>query len=168
MFFFQISLLAVINGSDGSHSGPEVILSIVNAVIHPETQSKYTWTGKTNIANMKKKRFDGLTQIHSLIFAVCRLADNGYTQTEFTENLVYKVCKTAHKRGKKGNESASVCDIPHIQRKEEHHGVSSASQYMDRFSYDDAYAYQSHSSNYPHQYNNYNLNYKNENLRSVL
>lgn len=167
---FQISLLSVINGSDGSHSGSEVILSIVNAVIHPETQSNYTWTGKTNIANMKKKRFDRLTQIHGLIFAVCRLADNGYTQTEFMENLVYKVCKTAHKRGRKASESSiASASIDNTQNQREEADVSSASQFLNHYSYHDAYAYHTHSSNYnPYQYNNYNLNCKNDNLRRVV
>lgn len=88
----------MINGTNSLKSGQDVILSVVDAIVHPSTQALYTWTGKTNVKTQKKSRFDDLTQIHGLIFTVCRMADNKYTQADFMNHLIYKVCKYAYMR----------------------------------------------------------------------
>lgn len=91
-------LLAVINGNDGSKTGHRLIASVVDGIIHPSVQAKFTWTGKTNIKKEKKGRFDELSEIHALILTVCREADNSYAKTDFMNDLIYKVFKYAHIR----------------------------------------------------------------------
>lgn len=88
----------MINGTDGSKSGHDVILSVVDAVIHPSIQSQYTWTGKTNNKTVKKQRFNDLSEIHGLLLCVCRKADNSYSKRDFMEHLIYKVLKYAYNR----------------------------------------------------------------------
>lgn len=88
----------MINGADGNKSGHDVILSIVDAVIHPSIQAKYTWTGKTNCTAVKKERFSTLNEIHGLILCVCRKADNSYSKKDFEDDLIYKVLKYAYNR----------------------------------------------------------------------
>lgn len=98
MAILQVQLLMVINGTDGLKSGQDIILSVVDAIVQPSTQALYTWTGKTNNKTQKKEQFSELKHIHGLIYAVCRMADDKYTRAEFTNHLVYKVCKYAHIR----------------------------------------------------------------------
>lgn len=91
-------LLSMINGADGSKFGRDVISSIVDAVIHPSIQAKYTWTGKTNSKEVKKERFNMLPEIHGLILCVCRKADKNYSRKDFMDDLIYKVIKYAYNR----------------------------------------------------------------------
>lgn len=94
----KMQLLSMINGTDGSMSGHSVIVSVVDAIIHPSTQAQYTWTGKTNNKTQRKERFDSLKEIQGLILCVCRKADNNYTKKDFIDDLIYKVLKYSYIR----------------------------------------------------------------------
>lgn len=87
----------MINGSDGLKAGHDVISSIVDAIIEPSIQAQITWTGKTS-GTVKKKSFEDLVEIQSLILTVCRKADHAYTKADFLGDLKYKVIKCAHGR----------------------------------------------------------------------
>lgn len=88
----------MINGSDGSKSGHNVIVSVVDAIIHPSLQASFTWTGKTNNKSQKKQRFDTMKEIQGLIMCVCRKADHNYTKKDFIDDLIYKVFKYSYNR----------------------------------------------------------------------
>lgn len=88
----------MINGTDGTKSGYDVISSVVDAVIHPSIQAKYTWSGKTNDKYVRKEIFKDLTEIQGLLLCVCRKADHSYSKIEFIDNIKYKVIKNAHAR----------------------------------------------------------------------
>lgn len=91
-------MLTVINGEGGRKVGGNVILSVVDALIHPSIQAEYTWTGKTNNSNTKKRRLDAFINIHSVVHSVCRLADSNYNQKDCTHDMIYKVLKYAQSR----------------------------------------------------------------------
>lgn len=93
----QVSLLSVINGSDGSKRGHDIISSVVDAIITPAVQAQFTWTGKSD-KNHKKQRFDENTEIIGVIFIVCRQADEKYAKSDCIHDLTYKVFKNAHQR----------------------------------------------------------------------
>lgn len=96
-------MLIIINGAEGTKSGRDVISSIVDALLHPSLQAQYIWKRKTqskrnNGETVQKNRFDGFKELHSLIYAVCRHADNSYAKDDCKNDLIYKVFKYAHQR----------------------------------------------------------------------
>lgn len=91
-------MLAVINGQDGRKNGHDAITSIADTIIHPSVQVEYTWTGKTNIPNVKKRKFNVFTNIHKMVHTVCRLADSSYTIVECKDDFIYTVLKYAQQR----------------------------------------------------------------------
>lgn len=110
-------LLRIINGTNGSKSGHDIILSVVDAIIHPSAQQHFTWTGKTDKKNERKEKFNKLTEIHSLIFQVCREADNNYDYSSCKDDFVSKVMKYAHSRWKKMQRvKASECADNMLER----------------------------------------------------
>lgn len=99
LYFFQVPLLRIINGTNGSRSGHDIIQSVVDAIICPSVQRHFTWTGKTNKRNQKKEKFNALKEIHSLIFRVCHDADREYTHAKCKDDMIKKVMKYAHSKG---------------------------------------------------------------------
>lgn len=91
-------MLTVINGEDGRKHGHDAITSIVDAIIHPSVQVEYTWTGKSNVINVKKKKFNVFTDIHKMVHNVCRLADSAYTVSECKNDFIYTVLKYSQQR----------------------------------------------------------------------
>lgn len=91
-------MLVILNGNTGTQRGHDVIQSVVDALIKPDVQAEYTWCGKTNIKNVRKKKFNALKQIHELVWSLCHLADSAYIKSDFRHDLVYKVMKGAHSR----------------------------------------------------------------------
>lgn len=149
MCSFQVPLLRIINGSNGSRSGHDIIMSVVDAIICPSVQRNFTWTGKTNRRNQRKERFSALKGIHSLIFQVCHEADREYTYAKFKKDLVGKVMKYAHSRGKdddvevsRNPERTSQNDMRDCQSA----GASSHSDFDNR----------KHTQNYKYGYNENN------------
>lgn len=78
--------------------GHQIITSIVDAIIHPQIQSLYTWTGKSGEKTTKKHAFDELKEIVSLIHATCMRTDPSYSLADCKKDLTYKVLKYSSSR----------------------------------------------------------------------
>lgn len=83
-----------IYGDGGQMEGGKMITSLVEAIIEPNTLSKYTWSGKNN-----KLKFKTNEKILKLIYKLSYAADKKYTKAAFDSDIVKKVFKNAYKKG---------------------------------------------------------------------
>lgn len=112
---FQIGILSIINGLNSKKKGHQIVTSIVDAIIHPQIQSLYTWTGKSGEKSTKKHAFDELKEMVSLIHATCMRTDPSYSSADCKKDLTYKVLKYSSSRwreieNKLNNKTISVRD----------------------------------------------------------
>lgn len=83
---------------NSNKKGHQIITSIVDAIIHLQAQSKYTWTGKSSEKTKKKHAFDELKEIVSLIHATCMQTDPSYSSADCKRDLTYRVLKYSASR----------------------------------------------------------------------
>lgn len=104
MFFnnssVQVSLLSVINGQNGQQKGSKLIKSITNAIIQPESQYKFSWTGKPLLMDGRKSKIAFVEYKHIIgtIHATCRHVDSMYSLKACERDLTYRVFKNANSK----------------------------------------------------------------------
>lgn len=65
-------------------------------VIGEEFLSSFTWTGKTNVKNVRKLEFRKYELLLKLIHETAMAADDAYTYSTFQSDMVKKICKYAY------------------------------------------------------------------------
>lgn len=83
-------------GDSGTMNGSKILKKIVTEVIATTLLKTMTWTGKTNVRDMRKLAFSKYTLLLKLIHETVLAADSSYTQKKFQSDMVNKVLKYAY------------------------------------------------------------------------
>lgn len=92
-------------GDSGTLNGSKIIKNVVNQVIAEEFLSSFTWTGKTNVRNVRKLEMRKYSSLLKLIHETVLAADSAYTYLTFQSDMVKKVCKYAYNGSQEQNAS---------------------------------------------------------------
>lgn len=88
---FQLSALVKLYGDSGKMNGSKIIKKIVFEVIATGFLKTMTWTGKTNVRDVRKLALNKYTLVLKLIHEVVLKADSAYTYKKFQSDMVNKV-----------------------------------------------------------------------------
>lgn len=88
-------MLCVINGENGNQKGGKIINSVIDSIVHRESQHLFSWTGRSSPGMKPKVAFSEYKELIGLIHAVCRRADETYSRKDCERDLTYKVFKYA-------------------------------------------------------------------------
>lgn len=90
-------------GDSGTLDGSKIIKKIVLEVIAEKFLKSITWTGKTNIRDVRKIELRKYSLLLKLIHETILAADSDYTYNKFHTNMVNNVVKYAHNSSQEQN-----------------------------------------------------------------
>lgn len=76
--------------------GSKIVKKLVNQIIDDELLSLCTWTGKTNVKNVRKLELRKYNLLMNLLYETVLAADSRYTYKQFKTDMVKKVIKYAY------------------------------------------------------------------------
>lgn len=92
-----MNALVKLNGDSGNLNGSKIIKKLVcEHVLSEDFLCSCTWTGKTNVKNVRKIELRKYKSLMKLIYETVLAADKTYTLLEFQTDMVKKVLKYAY------------------------------------------------------------------------
>lgn len=96
IYCFQLSALVKLFGDSGKMNGSKILKKFVFEVIDKGLMKTMTWTGKTNVRDVRKLALNKYTLLLKLIHETVLKADSTYTYKQFQSDIVNKVVKYAY------------------------------------------------------------------------